>query len=262
MEEQLFTIVIEQQSYGRIYVIWIRRIGSTWPRVVCYWNTNKVKERKFKKHYEREQGKQAKQCNLTNQVKKTKQKEEKYKNNNKIKDVKNMKKIIVQIYNNLQVLWSSKVKFVSLSQMLEWPLFGSTSGLFTVPGFIVSLVKGGRKKEGRRDKKGKQGRRNKKRKKERKKGVKRKRITLKKSSCWLPTGQGSSGLSGCSRLKGNWFCFSPFLPGTHAPAQFLSLLPGPQCPAPSLCLQSTSCTVLEVHQSGAVHTPPSRSLLS
>ena len=51
---------------------------------MCYWNTNKVKERKFKKHYEREQGKQAKQCNLTNQVKKTKQKEEKYKNNNKI----------------------------------------------------------------------------------------------------------------------------------------------------------------------------------
>ena len=44
------------------------------------------------------------------------------------------------MYNNLQVLWSSKVKFVSLSQLLGCPLFGSNSGLFTVPGFIVSLV--------------------------------------------------------------------------------------------------------------------------
>ena len=51
-----------------------------------------------------------------------------------------MKKIIIQIYNNLQVLWSSKVKFVSLSQLLGWALFGSNSGLFTVLGFIVSLV--------------------------------------------------------------------------------------------------------------------------
>ena len=42
------------------------------------------------------------------------------------------------------------MKFVSLSQLLGCPLFGSNSGLFTVPGFIVSLVgilkKGGRKK--------------------------------------------------------------------------------------------------------------------
>ena len=57
-----------------------------------------------------------------------------------------MKKIIIQICNNLQVLWSSKVKFVSLSQLLGCPLFGSNSGLFTVPGFIVSLV-GIKKKE-------------------------------------------------------------------------------------------------------------------
>ena len=42
-----------------------------------------------------------------------------------------MKKIIIQIYNNFQVLWSSKVKFVSLSQLLGCPLFGSNSGLFT-----------------------------------------------------------------------------------------------------------------------------------
>ena len=29
-------------------------------------------------------------------------------------DITIMKKVIIQIYNNLQVLWSSKVKFVSL----------------------------------------------------------------------------------------------------------------------------------------------------
>ena len=56
----------------------------------------------------------------------------------------------------MQVLWSSKVKFVSLSQLLGCLLFGSDSGLFTVPGFIVSLV-GIKKKikmEGRREIKG------------------------------------------------------------------------------------------------------------
>ena len=66
-----------------------------------------------------------------------------------------MKKIIVHIYNILQVLWSSKVKFVSLSQLLGCPLFGSNFGLFTVPGFIVSLVGIKKKKmEGKRDIKG------------------------------------------------------------------------------------------------------------
>ena len=90
----------------------------------------------------------------------TKQKEERYKNTNKIRDVRIMKKIITQIYNNLQVLWSSKVKFVSLSQLLGCPLFVFNSGLFTVPGFIISLVgikkrKRKEKKEGRRDIKGK-----------------------------------------------------------------------------------------------------------
>ena len=73
-------------------------------------------------------------------MKKTEQKEEKYKNTNKMSDVRIMKKIIIQIYNNLHVHWSSKVKFVSLSQLLGCSLFGSNSGLFTVPGFIVSLV--------------------------------------------------------------------------------------------------------------------------
>ena len=81
---------------------------------------------------------ETKQCNLTSQVKKTKQKEERYKNTNKISDVRIMKKIIIQIYNILQVLWSSKVKFVSLSQLLGCPLFGSNTGPFTVPGLTVS----------------------------------------------------------------------------------------------------------------------------
>ena len=47
-------------------------------------------------------------------------------------------KKIIHIYNILQVLFSSKVKFVSLSQLLGCPLFGSKFGLFRVPGFIVS----------------------------------------------------------------------------------------------------------------------------
>ena len=54
MEQQLFTVVMKQQSYDRIYVIWITRIGSTGPRVVCYWNTSEVKGRKVEIHYERE----------------------------------------------------------------------------------------------------------------------------------------------------------------------------------------------------------------
>ena len=71
-------------------------------------------------------------------------------------DVRIMKKIL-QICNIWQVLCRSKVKFVSLSQLLGCSLFGSNSGLFTVPGFIVSLVgiKKKKKKEGRRDIKGK-----------------------------------------------------------------------------------------------------------
>ena len=72
-------------------------------------------------------------------MKKTKQIEEKYKNINKMTDVRIIEKII-QIYNNLHVLWNRKVKFVSLPQLLGCRLFGSNSGLFTVPGFIVSLV--------------------------------------------------------------------------------------------------------------------------
>ena len=107
--------------------------------------------------WKREQWKLVKQCNLTSQVRKTKQKEEKCKNTNKIKDVRIMKNII-QIYNNLRVLWSSNVKFVSLSNLFGWLLFGSNWGLFIAPGFIVSLV-GIKKKrnEGRANKKGNKG---------------------------------------------------------------------------------------------------------
>ena len=45
---------MKQQSYDRIYVIYIARIGSTVPRVVWYWNTSEVKDGKLKIHYERE----------------------------------------------------------------------------------------------------------------------------------------------------------------------------------------------------------------
>ena len=43
------------------------------------------------------------------------------------------------------------MKFVSLSQLSGCQLFASNSGLFTVPGFIVSLV-GIKKKKDRRKK--------------------------------------------------------------------------------------------------------------
>ena len=111
-------------------------------------------------------------------MKKTKQKGEKYKNTNTISDVRIMKKVIIQIYNNLQVLWSSKVKFVLLSQLLGCPLFWSNSGLFTVPGFIVSLVVIKKKMmEGRRDIKGEKEGVEQERRKERKKVLKeRKKI--------------------------------------------------------------------------------------
>ena len=44
------------------------------------------------------------------------------------------------------------MKIVSVSQLLGCPLFGSNSGLFTVPGFIVSLV-GIKKKKKEKEKK-------------------------------------------------------------------------------------------------------------
>ena len=103
------------------------------------------------------------------------------------------------------------MKFVSLPQLLGCPLFGSNSGLFTVPSFIVSLVgikkkKGKKKKEGRRDIKGKKEGIQQERRKERMKMLKEKKIKnyLKKSllvasnwqcqfcwSFWLQQAEGS-----------------------------------------------------------------------
>ena len=164
-------------------MIWLARIGSIGPKVVCKWDTSEVKDSKFTIPCERERKrKPVKQCKLTSQVKKTKQKEEKYKNTNKMSDVRIMKNIIIHIYNNLQVLWSSRVKFVSLSQLLGCPLFGCNSGVFAVPDFIVSPVwiKKKKKKEGRRDIKGNKEGIEQERRKERKKVLKGKKILKKK----------------------------------------------------------------------------------
>ena len=71
------------------------------------------------------------------------------------------------------------MKFVSLSQLLGCPLFGSNFGLFTVPGFIVSLGIKKKKEEGRRDIKGEKEGVEQERRKERKKVIKEKRIIKK-----------------------------------------------------------------------------------
>ena len=84
------------------------------------------------------------------------------------------------MYNILQVLCSSKVKSVSLSQLLGCPLFWTNSFLFTVPGFTVSLV--GIKKEkmeGRRDTKGEKEGVEQERRKERKKVLKERKNNKK-----------------------------------------------------------------------------------
>ena len=109
-------------------------------------------------------------------MKKTEQKEEKYKNTNKMSDVRIMKKIIIQIYNNLQVLWNSKVKFVSLSQLLGCPALGPTL-VFSEFQVLLSHLwelkkKKKKKKEGRRDIKGKKEGIQQERRKERKKVLK------------------------------------------------------------------------------------------
>ena len=64
------------------------------------------------------------------------------------------------------------MKFVSLSQLLGCPLFGSNSGLFTIPGFIVSLVGIKKKKMEGRDIKGEKEGVGQERRKERKKVLK------------------------------------------------------------------------------------------
>ena len=62
------------------------------------------------------------------------------------------------------------MKFVSLSQLLGCPLFGSNIGLFTVPGFIVSLVRILKKEDGRKKRYKGRERRIRTRKKERERG--------------------------------------------------------------------------------------------
>ena len=65
----------------------------------------------------------------------------------------------MHINNKKPVLWDSSVTFISVSHF--WGLvfcspFGSVSGYFVTPHFIVSLVgrkKRGKKREGRRKKK-------------------------------------------------------------------------------------------------------------
>ena len=69
------------------------------------------------------------------------------------------------------------MKFVSLSQLLGCPLFGSNSGLFTVPGFIVSLAGILKKRDGRKKRYKGRDRRSRTRKQERREeGVKREKI--------------------------------------------------------------------------------------
>ena len=67
------------------------------------------------------------------------------------------------------------MKFVSLSHLLGCPLFGYNSGVFTAPGFFVSLVGIKKKKDGRKKRyKGRErrSRTKKEKKKERKRGRK------------------------------------------------------------------------------------------
>ena len=123
-----------------------------------------------------------------------------------------MKRIIIQIYNNLEVLWHSKVKFVSLSQLLECPHFGSNSGVLRVSGFIVGIKK--KKKEGRRDIKGEKEGVDQERRKERKKvlneknNINKELVKKKKKEQKIKT----------SLLASNWpsqFCCSFWLQPTQ-----------------------------------------------
>ena len=74
---------------------------------------------------------------------------------NKIKEIKIMKKIIIQVNNNLQVLWNSKVKFVSVSQCWDDPSLGLTLVLSQLQVFFVSFVRVKKKREGGEKRKGK-----------------------------------------------------------------------------------------------------------
>ena len=60
-------------------MIWIRRLGSTWPRVLCNWNSSEVKEGILKIHYERENKENPSNNAIkeTNEMENTKQKRNK-----------------------------------------------------------------------------------------------------------------------------------------------------------------------------------------
>ena len=108
-------------------------------------------------------------------MKKTKQKEQKYKNTNKMSDVRIMNKIILQIYNNLHILWSSKVKFVSVVGMpLLWvQLWSFHSSRFYC--LLWEFKKKKKEEEGRKDIKGQKEGIEQERRKERKKLLKGKK---------------------------------------------------------------------------------------
>ena len=79
------------------------------------------------------------------------------------------------MYNNLQVLWSSKVKFVSLSQLLGCPYLDLTL-VFLQFQVLLSHLWGLKKKKRRKKRyKGKERRNRTRKKKREEEGVKRKK---------------------------------------------------------------------------------------
>ena len=51
----MFTIVMERQSYDRIYLIYVNNKNRKYRSyLVCYWNISEVKDGKLKIHYERQ----------------------------------------------------------------------------------------------------------------------------------------------------------------------------------------------------------------
>ena len=126
-------------------------------------------------------------------------------------DVRIIKKIIIQIYNNLQVLWSSKVKFVSVSQLLGCPLLGPTL-VFSQFQVLLSHLWGFKKKkiEGRRDITGEKEGVEPERRTERKKVLKEKKLNNNNNKELLK----KTKTKNTSLLASNWpsqFCWSFWL---------------------------------------------------